>query len=153
MSGTTRSEEQRHRIRARAGDRCEYCLSPQHLVYGTLHIEHIQPSSSDGSDGDENLCLACSLCNGFKATQTHAIDPVTGTTVHLYNPRIHQWLHHFAWSDDGTRVVGISPCGRATVLALKLNNLTSITVRREWVSVGWHPPQSHGRASFYEGRT
>ena len=33
-----------------------------------------------------------------------------------------------------------TPCGRATVMALQMNNLIAVMVRREWVAAGWHPP-------------
>lgn len=33
------------RVRAAAGNRCGYCLSPQHLVMARLEIEHIIPIS------------------------------------------------------------------------------------------------------------
>jgi len=36
--------------------------------------------------------------------------------------------------------MGQTACGRATVLALQLNNAYAVTVRQAWVSVGWHPP-------------
>jgi len=60
--------------------------------------------------------------------------------VPLFNPRRQRWLDHFSWSDDGTRVVGITPAGRATVMALRLNNAEIVAARRRWVAVGWHPP-------------
>ena len=141
MSDGYISDELRGRVRARAGDRCGYCLSPQHLVYGSLEIEHIIPRARGGSSDEDNLYLACRLCNNFKGTQTEAGDPLTGTVVSLFNPRHQSWFDHFAWSEDGTRILGRTACGRATILALQLNNLLATTVRREWVSVGWHPPQ------------
>ena len=96
--------------------------------------------SAGGSDRESNLWLACRLCNNGKGAQTQALDPVTGRRVKLYNPRRQRWRAHFAWSEDGTRILGKTPCGRATVLALQLNNLIAVMVRREWVSAGWHPP-------------
>jgi hypothetical protein len=41
---------------------------------------------------------------------------------------------------EGIQVVGLSDCGRATVIALQLNNVIAVLVRREWVAAGWHPP-------------
>ncbi len=66
------SDDVRARIRARAGKRCGYCRSPQHLVLGPLEIDHVVPSALGGSDDEENLWLACRMCNAFKGTQTHA---------------------------------------------------------------------------------
>jgi len=37
------SEAVRERVRERAGNRCEYCLSHQNYVMGRLQIDHIQP--------------------------------------------------------------------------------------------------------------
>ena len=50
------------------------------------------------------------------------------------------WSHHFAWSDDRIRIVGLTPIGRATIQALKLNNAFLIEARKWWVEAGWHAP-------------
>ena len=130
----------RDRIRDQAGNRCGYCLSPQHLVLGWLEIEHINPRAADGKDDEENLWLACRFCNNFKAAQTGFIDPESGHWVPLFNPRQQSWNDNFRWSPEGTRVIGVTPNGRATVIALQLNNPIAVVVRSHWVSAGWHPP-------------
>jgi hypothetical protein len=135
------SEEVRKRVRQQAGHRCGYCLSPQHLVLGTLEIEHLVPRGRGGSDEEGNLWLACRLCNNFKADQVSARDPETGRDTALFNPRQQSWADHFLWTEDGTKIQGRTPCGRATVLALQLNNIVAVTVRRYWVQAGWHPPR------------
>lgn len=140
MSDGYISEEVRARVRAQAGDRCGYCLSPQHLVLGWLEMEHLLPTAHGGGDEEANLWLACRLCNGFKSDQTDGLDPVTGRRVPLFNPRRQRWSDHFGWSRDGTQVLGKSACGRATVIALQLNNAIAVTVRTHWVAAGWHPP-------------
>ncbi|MBP0014424.1 MAG: hypothetical protein J7545_00285 [Roseofilum sp. SBFL] len=61
--------------------------------------------------------------------------------VELYNPREQQWSSHFTGLEDGTRIQGITACGRATAIALKLNNPYAVAVRQAWVSAGWHPPE------------
>ena len=61
--------------------------------------------------------------------------------VPLFNPRKQIWAEHFAWSEDGTKIIGLTACGRATVVVLQLNNLIAVMVRREWVTAGWHPPK------------
>jgi hypothetical protein len=136
----TISEAIRARVRAAAGDRCGYCRSPQHLVLGPLEIEHTIPTARGGTDDEANLWLACRMCNNFKGTQTHAVDPLTGRRVQLYNPRKQRWSRHFHWSADGTQIIGRTASGRATVVALQLNNVIAVMVRRSWVSAGWHPP-------------
>lgn len=67
--------------------------------------------------------------------------PLTGEEVPLFNPRKQLWAEHFMWSEDGTQVVGLTSCGRATVITLQLNNVIAVMVRREWVAAGWHPPR------------
>ena len=134
------SDAARERVRARAGNRCGYCLSPQRYVLGPLEIDHISPQARGGSDDEDNLWLACRMCNGFKGTQTDAIDPATSERMKLFNPQQQRWNEHFTWSADGTRIIGLTGCGRATILALRLNNLIAVMVRREWVAAGWHPP-------------
>lgn len=44
------ADEVRARVRAQAGNRCGYCLSPQHLVLGLLEIDHIIPKARGGTE-------------------------------------------------------------------------------------------------------
>jgi hypothetical protein len=53
----------------------------------------------------------------------------------LFNPRTQAWSDHFQWSQDGAIIVGLTPVGRATVEALRLNNEIAVEVRRNWVLV------------------
>ncbi|PJF39272.1 MAG: HNH endonuclease [Phototrophicales bacterium] len=108
---------------------------------GILEIEHIIPVSRGGTDGEHNLWLSCRLCNSHKATQIDAIDPETEQRVPLFNPRTQKWSEHFTWSHDSTHIVGRTPIGRATVIALQLNNKIALQVRQNWVEAGWHPPK------------
>jgi hypothetical protein len=133
-------DELRAHIREQAGDRCGYCQSAQRYVFAPLEIDHLLPTARGGSDAEDNLWLACRMCNGYKADRTHGLDPVTGAEVPLFNPRHQVWAEHFTWSSEGVQVVGRSACGRATVIALQLNNVIAVLVRREWVAAGWHPP-------------
>jgi hypothetical protein len=130
----------RARVRAEARNRCGYCQSAQRYVLGVLEIDHIIPKARGGTDEEANLWLACRMCNGFKGAQRTARDPLHGRRVHLFNPRCQQWSRHFQWSEDGTRIIGRTACGRATVIALQLNHVIAVMVRREWVAAGWHPP-------------
>lgn len=133
-------EHIRQRVRQRAENRCEYCLSHQNYIWGRLQIDHIIPTSRGGTDTEENLCLACELCNQHKWAKIEGIDPQTNQRVPLFHPRKQRWSKHFTWSADGTRIVGLTACGRATVHALQLNNELAIIVRRNWIRAGWHPP-------------
>jgi hypothetical protein len=69
-----------------------------------------------------------------------AADPVTGDEVDLFNPRTQAWTDHFAWSQDGSRVLGLTPCGRATVERLRMNRERLVMARELWVQARWHPP-------------
>lgn len=140
MTSTYISDELRQRIREQAADRCGYCLSAQKYVMGQLEIEHIIPTAHDGTDDEINLWLACRLCNGYKGDQLEVIDPQTGQLTRLYNPRTQTWSDHFAWDDDKIHIIGLTSIGRATVIALQLNNRIALIVRQNWVRAGWHPP-------------
>ena len=129
------------RVRAAAQNRCGYCLSPQHLVMARLEIEHIIPVSQGGSSEESNLWLACPLCSRSKSDRTMAVDSETGDTVPLFNPHTQIWSEHFFWSEDGIRIIGATPIGRATVDALHLSDdPDALKVRSYWVLAGWHPP-------------
>lgn len=132
--------ELQRQVRADAGRRCGYCCSPEVLIGMSLEFEHIIPQAAGGLTTRENLWLACRRCNQFKADRTHAIDSQTGEKVSLFNPRTQHWLDHFAWQPNGTQIVGLTPCGRATVMVLHLNDQYIVETRRFWVEAGWWPP-------------
>lgn len=106
-----------------------------------MSIDHVVPVSKGGLTEFENLCFACRNCNEFKGGATDAIDPLNGERTPLFHPRCHRWGEHFVWDDSGTRIIGITAVGRATVIALSMNNEVIVDSRRRWVSVGWHPPR------------
>lgn len=133
--------ELRRQVMQDAGHRCGYCLSDEALTGMSLSIDHIIPRAAGGATEQENLWLACRPCNEFKGAQTHATDPESGETVPLFNPRWQDWYEHFAWSSDGTRILGLPPIGHATMIALRLNRPMLVRARRRWVAAGWHPPE------------
>lgn len=136
----TAEAEQQLRLESR--HRCGYCLSPQHLVFATLEIEHIVPISHGGSNDIANLWLSCSICNGHKSDKVIGVDIESGERVPLFNPRIDVWTDHFAWSSDFLRIIGLTSVGRVTVAALHLDSdPIAIEVRSYWVAAGWHPPR------------
>ncbi|WP_295427014.1 hypothetical protein [uncultured Thiodictyon sp.] len=55
--------------------------------------------------------------------------------------RRQRWAEHFVWSKDATCILGLMATGRATVVALNLNNPYIVPARRLWALAGWHPPQ------------
>ncbi len=40
---------------------------------------------------------------------------------------------------DGSQILGKTACGRATVVALNMNNAEIVITRKLWVSAGWWP--------------
>jgi len=127
------AEESRHR--------CGYCLTTEANTGIPMTVDHIIPRAKGGKTTLANLWLACYRCNEFKGARTQAEDPLTGENAPLFNPRTQVWTEHFAWSADGTQIIGLTAVGRATVVALHMNDALRVTVRRRWVSVGWHPPK------------
>jgi hypothetical protein len=81
-----------------------------------------------------------SLLNEFKGAKIEAVDPETQMLSPLFNPRTHNWADHFSWANGGTHIMGITPIGRATVIALKLNHDYAVRARSVWIEFGWHPP-------------
>ena len=141
VTGVRIAKALRDQITAEAGQRCGYCLTPQEHTAMPMEIEHMIPRAIGRPTTQDSLWLACPLCNGHKATQTHGTDPLSGDRTPIFNPRKQIWGEHFAWSQDGTRIVGLSACGRTTIAALQLNNEYLVKARRRWVMAGWHPPQ------------
>jgi hypothetical protein len=131
----------RRRVSEQSGYRCGYCLTPQKISGARLVIDHIIPEAAGGLTTEENLWLACHSCNEFKGSKTHARDPQTGRNIRLFSPRKQRWHEHFTWGENGTRVVGLTACGRATVIALQLNHDEIAYAREQWASVGWWPPE------------
>jgi len=133
--------ELRRLVIARAGNCCEYCRYPGRYSPQTLSVDHLTPRQAEGKTSAENLALSCQGCNSHKAAKTVAVDPVTGLAVPLFNPRQQRWREHFAWSMDHIRINGLTPIGRATVEALRLNREGLVNMRRVLYAVGEHPPQ------------
>lgn len=136
--------ELRRLVKARAGEICEYCRSREDHSTQSFCFEHILPRVAGGKTTAENLAYACQGCNSHKATRTEAGDYLTGKQVRLFNPRQMLWSEHFSWSEDFSEIVGISPIGRATVEALKLNRRGLVNLRRALYAMGKHPPLEAG---------
>lgn len=120
---------------------CEYCRSREDFSAESFAVEHIFPRTLGGETIEENLAFACLGCNSHKATKTKAIDPVSEISVALFNPRIQNWDENFTWNNDYTEIIGVTPIGRATVEALKLNRKGVKNLRWVLFTVGKHPPK------------
>ena len=131
---------QRQQVMARAPGCCEYCYTQARFSADPLVVEHILPRSLGGRTESSNLAAACMGCNGHKYNRTQAIDPLTLQPEPLFHPRRQAWHAHFAWNEDCSLILGLTPTGRATVEALHLNRPGLITVRRLLYAAGEHPP-------------
>jgi len=131
----------RAKVAAQARYRCGYCLAAESIVGMSMELDHLIPEALGGLTEEDNLWLACSLCNDSKGCRIAAEDPTTGVVVRLFNPRHQDWHEHFSWSEGGSMITGGTPVGRATVVALHLNRPTLVLARLAWVAVGWHPPK------------
>ena len=86
----------RKRVTDRAHATCEYCGLPQSAVPAIrFHIEHILAMQHGGKAELENLALACPNCNWHKGPNMSGLDPDTGRTEQLFNPRTQNWSEHF----------------------------------------------------------
>ncbi len=118
------------RVRIRATERCEYCRIAQANQEATFHIDHIVPRVTGGETTIDNLALACVSCSLRKGARTSAVDPDTGETVGIYNPRLHSWSEHLL-VNASCEIEGRTSIGRATVIVLRLNRSLAVAIRRE----------------------
>ncbi len=124
------SADLRRRVREQAQSRCGYRRRTEELAGEQMTLEHIRPESRGGLTVELNLWLACRRCNEYKGAQIYALDPITGKRVRLFNPRAQIWGEHLSWDETGAEIQGLTPAGRATIIALQLNNPEIIVARR-----------------------
>lgn len=135
------SKDLDNEVRERSKNRCGYCLTPQILTSHRLEIEHIYPISKGGKTEKENLCLACRHCNLHKSSKIFGFDAVSAKRVRLFNPNKQKWAEHFVWNKEKTSIIGKTPCGRASVYALKMNDDLQTNARKVWKLTGFFPPK------------
>ena len=119
----------RRSVASRANERCEYCHYPEQFSPSSFQVEHIVPRSAGGLTELNNLALACSHCNAHKATRENGTDPLTGTDVRLFNPRIDDWAVHFLLNRETGEIEGQTSIGRTTVEVLLMNAKQPIRAR------------------------
>ena len=95
----------------------------------THHVEHIIARQHGGSEGADNLALACHRCNLRKGPNLTGIDPWTGDVAPLFHPRRDRWEEHFLLR--GVYLEGITPIGRVTVRVLAMNDARRLELRAE----------------------
>jgi len=134
-----KSRKLRHIVAERALGCCEYCLSQECFSTQPFSLDHIISLEKGGETTPDNLALSCQGCNNHKYTKTEGHDPVTHRCVPLYHPRQNHWNEHFAWNEDCTLIIGLTPTGRATVGTLHLNRPGLINLRRLLYAAKKHP--------------
>jgi 5-methylcytosine-specific restriction endonuclease McrA len=88
------SEELRADVAGRAAHRCEYCLIHEDEAGFPHQVDHIVSRKHGGSSTLDNLAYACVVCNRHKGSDVASIDPRTGETVRLFDPRRDHWAEH-----------------------------------------------------------
>ncbi|MBR8829758.1 MAG: hypothetical protein N5P05_001290 [Chroococcopsis gigantea SAG 12.99] len=130
MSRTYISNNLRQLVFERAGGCCEYCLIPEKLVLSAHQIDHVIAEKHGGITAAENLALSCSLCNQAKGSDIASIDPDSGDTVRLYNPRIDRWADHFCFEPESGLIKPLTSNGRVTVKLLRMNRAEYLPPRK-----------------------
>ena len=136
------TEDVRREVSRRSHGLCEYCHTTEQWQYVRFTIDHVIPLSNGGSHGIENLAYACFPCNRYKSNRSTGIDPASGNIDKIFNPRQQNWAEYFVWSNDGSKIFGLTSIGRTTVSQLKLNRPRIIDIRLADVGVGRHPPKT-----------
>jgi hypothetical protein len=130
----------RRLVRTRARGVCEYCRIEEEFTGHEFTLDHVSPQSGGRATTVANLAYACLGCNVRKSNKTHAPDPAGGEPASLFNPRQMRWSDLFCWSGDTRPILGLTPTGRATVVALELNRPSLIAFRLLMIKNGMHPP-------------
>ncbi|MGE3805837.1 MAG: HNH endonuclease [Gemmataceae bacterium] len=134
MSQTYVAATLRRLVRERAGEQCEYWLFPEEIALAPHWIDHIVAEKHGGLTVEENLALACVLCNQHKGSDLGSIDPLTMSLVPLFHPRRDRWPDHFQLA--GGRIEPITLVGRATEKLLQLNHPHRLQERERLVKAG-----------------
>ena len=124
----------RELVRERALGNCEYCRFPQQSSVRPFHCDHVVAQQHGGESVAENLAWACNHCNLHKGPNLTSIDPLTGQTTRLFNPRRDQWEELFLW--EGAILVGRTAIGRATVNIVDANNRMLVATRAALMEEG-----------------
>ena len=77
---------------------------------------------------------ACDRCSLHKGPNLTGIDDTTGDIVPLFNPRTQAWEDHFR--QQGAKIIGLTPTGRATVRVCHMNSLRRMRLRAQLMQTG-----------------
>lgn len=122
---------------ARASNHCEYCGLTQDGQVATFHIDHVTPVAAGGATSEDNLALACVSCS-LRKGRVRPQSTSFPARRHLYSiPETMTGTSNFYW--DELYLVGRTPTGRATVVALAMNRTSILMIRGEEADRGRHP--------------
>ena len=127
------------KVAKRANICCEYCKLLSSFSPAGLTVDHIYHVSLGGTDTLANLAWCCRSCNEHKHTAIQCTDPETDSLVLLFHPRKDKWDFHFKWDSDFSKIKGLTPTGRATIIRLKMNNDAIVNLRKVILGFG-RPP-------------
>ncbi|HEX3131436.1 MAG TPA: HNH endonuclease signature motif containing protein, partial [Thermoanaerobaculia bacterium] len=130
---------------ARANRICEYCLIHEEDTFFGCEVDHVISQKHGGPTEEDNLALACLICNRNKGSDIASLSPKTRELVRLFNPRTDRWLEHFAFAQDGFTIEALTPIGEATVRILGLNDGERLLERQALQAEGRYPPEAARR--------
>jgi 5-methylcytosine-specific restriction endonuclease McrA len=110
------------------------------LSLSSHQVDHVIAEKHGGDTTPDNLALSCSLCNQAKGSDIASIDPNTGKTIRLYNPRRDTWTEHFTFEVESGLIQPQTAIGRVTAKLLRINRLENLPVRQILAKTGHIPP-------------
>ena len=128
---------ERARVARRARHQCEYCLIHEDDAAFPHQVDHIISLKHGGASVSENLAFACVICNRYKGSDIASVDPATGRTVALFDPRRDRWEDHFHLVHEF--IEPLSAPGRVTVYLLRMNAPERLAERRLLQRLGRYP--------------
>ena len=134
MSKTYITAHLRRSVSERAKGCCEYCLQPELFSFSPHEIDHVIAEKHSGTTTEDNLALACKLCNTFKGSDIASVDPENAQITPLYNPRRDRWQEHFQLND--AELIPLTGKARTTIRLLHLNRRDRLEERRLWFATG-----------------
>ena len=103
-----------------------------------MRVAHTQDCTAQTANVEASVIYRTLSFEGNVAdAQRAAIDPESNEQAELFNPRTQNWQDHFRWDRD--LAVGLTPTGRATIAALKMNRPLIVAIRGEERIRGRHP--------------
>jgi 5-methylcytosine-specific restriction endonuclease McrA len=126
----------RELVTQRAQGCCEYCGYPSLASFAPHEIDHVIAEKHGGATTEENLALACTLCNKHKGSDLTSIDPATQKIEPLFHPREDKWSEHF-WLESAV-IQPLTAKGRVTAKLLQFNLPARIQERQLLINLGYY---------------